>query len=76
MQYRQSNLSYKRLVKLNKNPNEQVVVTTLIRRNLVGHLGRGGSDCAECGVTYRLPSEGDLSPMMQLSSNYQRDFSF
>lgn len=64
------------MIKLHKNPGEQVVVTKLITRNLVDHLSRGGSDCVGCKVTYSFPSEGDVLPLTQLSSNYISDFSF
>lgn len=69
-------LIYKKLVKLHKNPGEHVVVTRLITRNLVGHLSSSGNDCVGCRVTYCLPSEGDMLPLTQLSSNYVSDFSF
>lgn len=36
MQCRQSTLSYTKQVKLHKNPDEQVVATRFIIRNLVG----------------------------------------
>jgi len=76
MQCRQCDLIYKKWVKLHKKPGEQVVVTRLVIRNLVGHLFRGDSDSMGCRVTYPLPAEGDMLPLTQLSSNYICDPSF
>lgn len=76
MQFRQSNLIYKKLVKLHKNPGEQVVVTRFITRDLEAHHSRGGIDCVGCTVTCPLPSEGDMLPLTQMTSNYVNYFSF